>query len=175
MKRTVVAENILQCMSPEHRAALGPAGRTAAEAGARWAAGQERALQELFVADMQRRGVMVLVSTYGRKTTIRKGWPDCTLLYRGRCVCVEFKVTGGRVSDDQAECHAELARAGVPVLVAWELGAAIGWVRERLMEKAEPSGARQPAEGSPKVASGGEQQHPTPNTQHPTSNDGGPR
>ena len=47
---------------------------------------------------------------------VRKGQPDCQVVYKGRVVFVELKVAAS-VSDAQHKRHAELRRAGAEVFV----------------------------------------------------------
>jgi len=47
---------------------------------------------------------------------VRKGQPDCQIIYKGRIVFVELKA-GSSVSDAQHKRHAELRRAGAEVYV----------------------------------------------------------
>lgn len=130
---TVLPNKLLKLMKPEDRAKLGPAGLTADEAGQKWAAGEERKLHALFAADMDRRGCLVIRGRTDRKSTIRKGWPDFTILRAGKVCCIEFKAKGGVLSDDQKECLADLERNGTPATVAWDLATAIDFVKAHLL------------------------------------------
>jgi len=68
-----------------------------------------------------------------RRSTIRKGWPDFTVLakiltfpgVRPVACLIEFKVPGGRLSADQVSCFAELELAGIPVFVCTSVADAI--------------------------------------------------
>lgn len=91
----------------------------ASPAQERWQAGEERKLNELVCIDLRRRGAYVLVSRTDQKPTIRRGHPDLTVMYMGLCCCIELKASGGRLSEHQRECIADLERAGVPVLVSY--------------------------------------------------------
>ena len=91
----------------------------ASPAQERWQAGEEKKLNELVCIDLRRRGAYVLVSRTDKQPTIRRGHPDLTVMHLGRAVCIELKARGGRLSEHQRECIADLERAGVPVLVSY--------------------------------------------------------
>ena len=91
----------------------------ASPAQERWQAGEEKKLNELVTIDLRRRGAYVLVSRTDQKPTIRRGHPDLTVMHLGRVACIELKARGGRLSEHQRECIADLERAGVPVLVSY--------------------------------------------------------
>jgi hypothetical protein len=91
----------------------------ASPAQERWQAGEEKKLNELVTIDLRRRGAYVLVSRTDQKPTIRRGHPDLTIMHLGRVACIELKASGGRLSQHQRECIADLERAGVPVLVSY--------------------------------------------------------
>ena len=48
----------------------------------------------------------------------QKGWPDIEIIWRGRVYFIEVKAPKGTVQDSQARCHAILAVAGCPVIIA---------------------------------------------------------
>jgi len=91
----------------------------ASPAEERWQAGEEKKLNELVCIDLRRRGAYVIVSRTDKQPTIRRGHPDLTVMHLGRAVCIELKARGGRLSEHQRECIADLERAGVPVLVSY--------------------------------------------------------
>jgi VRR-NUC domain len=91
----------------------------ASPAQERWQSGEEKKLNEMVCIDLRRRGAYVLVSRTDQKPTIRRGHPDITVMHLGRVACIELKASGGRLSEHQRECIADLERAGVPVLVSY--------------------------------------------------------
>jgi len=97
----------------------------ASPAQERWQSGEEKKLNELVCIDLRRRGAYVLVSRTDQKPTIRRGHPDLTVMHLGRAVCIELKARGGRLSEHQRECIADLERAGVPVLVSYSFAESI--------------------------------------------------
>jgi hypothetical protein len=70
-----------------------------------------------------------------RKSTIAEGHPDFTLLWKGKSVCVEFKVPGADLKPKQRERIADLLVSEVPVLVSSDLGEAIRWTQKHLLGK----------------------------------------
>jgi len=117
----------LPCALDSVQSAQAQAVATALESPAqeRWQAGEERKLNELVCVDLRRRGAYVLVSRTDKKPTIRRGHPDLTIMHLGRAVCIELKARGGRLSEHQRECIADLERAGVPVLVSYSFAESI--------------------------------------------------
>ena len=97
----------------------------ASPAQERWQEGEERKLNELVCIDLRRRGAYVLVSRTDKQPTIRRGHPDLTVMHLGRAICIELKARGGRLSQHQRECIADLERAGVPVLVSYSFAESI--------------------------------------------------
>jgi len=97
----------------------------ASPAQERWQAGEEKKLNELVCIDLRRRGAYVIVSRTDKQPTIRRGHPDLTVMHLGRAVCIELKARGGRLSEHQRECIADLERAGVPVLVSYSFAESI--------------------------------------------------
>ena len=97
----------------------------ASPAQERWQSGEEKKLNELVCVDLRRRGAYVLVSRTDKQPTIRRGHPDLTVMHLGRVACIELKASGGRLSQHQRECIADLERAGVPVLVSYSFQVSI--------------------------------------------------
>jgi len=97
----------------------------ASPAQERWQEGEEKKLNELVCIDLRRRGAYVIVSRTDKQPTIRRGHPDLTVMHLGRAICIELKARGGRLSQHQRECIADLERAGVPVLVSYSFAESI--------------------------------------------------
>ena len=76
-----------------------------------------------------------------RRSTIAKGWPDFGIFHDGRHVFIEFKIPGGRLSEDQELCHRKLAAAGESVLVTSDLAEAISYTCGSLLNSAHVSQA----------------------------------
>lgn len=91
----------------------------------RWAAGEEKQLSALVVADLRRRGFVVVVSRTDKATTQDKGVPDLIVMRDGRVACIELKAGRNVLSQAQKDYHAELLRAGVPVATAWNFEDAV--------------------------------------------------
>ena len=60
-----------------------------------------------------------------RKSTIRKGWPDYTILRKGRALCIELKVPINDLSNDQKDVFGELIATENDVFVCFSVGDAI--------------------------------------------------
>ena len=94
------------------------ANMTAAEAGAKYQAGEERNLQR----DMSNffrhvRGLWFRCNAMNKKTTGKVGEPDFIGVYRGRFFGIECKGPGGKLSSEQgAELDAIRAAGGVAVV-----------------------------------------------------------
>ena len=130
----ILPENILSKMTAADRATLpgGPnAGRTAAEAGAKYQAGEERILQR-DVANFFRhvRGLWYRCNAMNKKTTGRVGEPDFIGCYRGRFFGIECKGPGGRLSSEQAAELAAIRDAGGVAVVAFAVSDAQGTLRD---------------------------------------------
>ena len=114
-------KNNLPCALDSVQSAQAQAVATALASPAqeRWQEGEEKKLNELVCIDLRRRGAYVIVSRTDKQPTIRRGHPDLTVMHLGRAICIELKARGGRLSEHQRECIADLERAGVPVLVSY--------------------------------------------------------
>ena len=99
----------------------------------KWTKGEEKKLNQLVVADLRRRGIFVIVSRTDKASTNQVGLPDIVACYNWRVVMVELKASGGKLSDRQIACHAELTRCGVPVAVAYNFDDAIQFVLKHLI------------------------------------------
>lgn len=109
-----------------------PAIETADAPPAKWASGEEKKLNELVTTDLRRRGAYVIVSRTDKQPTIRRGHPDLTAMYMGRVCCIELKANGGRLSDHQRECIADLERSGVQTVVSYSFDEAIQFAINQL-------------------------------------------
>ena len=127
---------------PVHREAITPAIAIATIAKkkdapgpkpTKWTKGEEKKLNQLVVADLRRRGIFVIVSRTDKASTNQVGLPDIVACYNGRVAMVELKASGGKLSDRQIACHAELTRSGVPVAVAYNFDDAIQFVLKHLI------------------------------------------
>lgn len=70
----VLPENILKCMSPADRKAIGQ--MTASEASAKSEAKSERDLQQQIISLLRLKGIEPNVSRMDKRKTDRVGWPD---------------------------------------------------------------------------------------------------
>lgn len=88
---TVLPDNILRCMTPEARKALGQ--KTAEEVLAQGEAKSEKELQRSIVALLRLKGIEVNVSRMDKRKTDAVGWPDLTF-----AVDAKWEVTWGSVT-----------------------------------------------------------------------------
>lgn len=75
----------------------------------------ERDLQRLCEHELTRRGIWFL--HLSPKAREKQGTPDLLFALAGRAVAVELKTVDGKVSEDQARCHAEMLANGWAVAV----------------------------------------------------------
>lgn len=87
---------------------------------------QEREMHKLFANWLRLHGVPFIHARMDKKSTIRRGWPDFTLLWGGRALCLEFKLPGEGLDPDQIEVHRELTLNGTPVQTVHSVAEAIG-------------------------------------------------
>lgn len=116
---TALPNHILDKMSPEDRKAFGQ--MTAQEANEAYIAKSEREEQRTFYSWLllhEGAGKLTFYTTRtDRKTTGRPGWPDFQVLYCGGSLFFEFKVKGGRFSQDQVEMIDRLTAVGHLVVI----------------------------------------------------------
>lgn len=123
-------ENIRKCMPAELRKEMKVP--TIEETQEKAARGEELKLHRDFENWCLLNQVPYVHSRTDKKSTIASGWPDFTILYDGRGCCIEFKATGGCLSNDQKEVIPKLKRKGVPTLVTCSLAEAIRFATEKL-------------------------------------------
>lgn len=119
-------------MSKEDRKPLGKAGVTASEAQEKWQRTEEKKIHETVKQWLNLRGIPYVHCRMDKPSTIRNGWPDFTVTYQGRAMCLEIKAAGGVLSTTQKECIAHLERTGTPVKVAYSDGEALEWLRSQI-------------------------------------------
>lgn len=99
----------------------------------KWTKGEEKKLNQLVVADLRRRGIFVIVSRTDKASTNQVGLPDIVACCNGRVAMVELKAAGGRLSERQYRCHAQLLDAGVPATTAYNFDDAISFILGHLI------------------------------------------
>lgn len=149
LKSTGLPDAIVRAMSKPDRKALGL--RTSEEALCAQQIHQERELHNLFANWLRLNGVPFIHARMDKKSTIRKGWPDFTLLWQGRAVCFEFKLPGQPLDADQIEVRRELTLNGTPVQTVHSVAEAIRAARE--LTQSTETAAGVPATGDPLPAS----------------------
>jgi len=124
----VIPENILSKMNPADRAQLSKEVRlTAAE---RQTAGEHRLEMEMHNGfagwlTLRKQFFSFVHANPSRKSTIKKGWPDFTVLYQGRGLLIEFKVPPNSLTKEQKDVFHELSVAGNQIYICTTLGDAI--------------------------------------------------
>lgn len=103
----VFPPNILKCMSPADRKALGKAGLTPEEALQKAETKSEKELQSLIVALLRLKGIEPIVSAMNKRTTNNVGLPDILFAVNGRrrfYACAwEIKMPGSKLSWEQVK------------------------------------------------------------------------
>ena len=123
MDPKALPESILRLMAKADRAPLGKAGMTMTEAQGVKDQRDERTLQFNMRNLLNLAGIFYLTSRMDKKTTMPVGMPDfIIILPGGKCLAVEAKVAGGKVSPEQEEMFRKFERqTGQPVHVVWNL------------------------------------------------------
>jgi hypothetical protein len=137
LKPVTLPDSMLRAMSKPDRKALGLI--TSEEALCAQQIRQERDMHNLFTNWLRLTGVPFIHARMDKKSTIRKGWPDFTLLWQGRALCLEFKLPGQPLDPDQVEVHAALALNGTPVQTVYSVAEAI--VAARTLSKSAENSA----------------------------------
>jgi hypothetical protein len=72
----------------------------------------ERQIHDQFIAWLRKNEVPYSHHRMDSKSGIQKGWPDFTVLWMSRVVCIEVKTSKGRVSKDQERVIAFIRKSG---------------------------------------------------------------
>jgi hypothetical protein len=123
-------ENIRKCMAKDVRKEL--KAYTNEEITENQARGEELEMHRQFQNWCQRRDVIFVHSRTDKKSTIKKGHPDFTLLWSGRGCCIEFKGKYGKLTDEQIRQVLRHNKAQVPICIATSLEDAIAFALENL-------------------------------------------
>lgn len=110
-------ERVLRLIPKAQRAAMGSAGETIDEATARASVKLEREMHDQFSAWLRINGIPFIHARTDLRSTIQKGWPDFTVLWRGGAVCIEFKMPKGIISEEQRETMKRLQETGSIVVI----------------------------------------------------------
>jgi hypothetical protein len=118
----VLPENILRCMSPKDRKAIGQ--KTASEALSAGEAKSERILQGQCVNLLRLHGIEVLWHRTDKRSAATVGWPDLTFCVQFKCdddsedyigsyaTCWEIKLPTGKLSEEQIKMRDLLVANG---------------------------------------------------------------
>jgi len=99
----------------------------------KWAAGQEKALQEAIEQYAQLHGCYVVRPPMHKRSQFPKGYPDLSIHFAAKSVFIEAKTKGNTLSDDQRRCHEDMRRCGCMVTAVWNLPDAIEFIRLHLL------------------------------------------
>lgn len=86
----------------------------------------ERQIQDGLCAYLRKNGLAFIRNRMDKKSCIRVGWPDITVVHCGRAWLCETKTATGKLSAKQKEVISELLENGTPVKVARSVEEAIG-------------------------------------------------
>lgn len=127
-----IPEHFLRLMRPKERPS-GPAGLTLEEAEEAGEISLEvRDVHAPILAWLDFHQIPYVYHRTDRRSGIRQGWPDFTVLWQGKGVCIEAKRPGGKLSKKQEEVAAALNQAGISLLVTSDPNAAISFVKQML-------------------------------------------
>lgn len=131
-RQRVVVDSLARLIDPEVRAELGI--KTAEESVAAAVRKSEKAEHKIFSDWCRLNDVPCRTDRMDRRVTGSVGWPDFLVVYGGRVLPLEFKIYGNKLSEDQKEVHAQLARTGTDVVIAYSADEGIRRVRSWLWE-----------------------------------------
>lgn len=117
MNCTVLPEHILRLMSSQDRKSLGKGAMTADEAVQKFSAKREKEMHDIFSQWLNLNGIPFIHARTDKRSTIQVGWPDFTVIHKGRAVCVEFKMPYAKIDVKQFETIDRLQREGTPVFI----------------------------------------------------------
>ncbi len=132
LKPIGLPDAMVRAMSKSDRKALGLS--TSKEALCAQQIRQEREMHNLFASWLRLNQVPFIHARMDKKSTIRKGWPDFTLVWHGHAFCLEFKLPGQPLEPEQLEVHRELRLTGTPVQTAYSVAEAIDAARRLIGE-----------------------------------------
>ncbi len=93
----------------------------------RWSKGKEKELADLVVADLRRRGYIVVRSRMDKPTGQDRGVPDLIVMFGPRVACIELKAGNNKLSQAQRTYHDALMAANVPTKVAYNFDEAVSF------------------------------------------------
>jgi hypothetical protein len=124
-----IPEHILKLMPQEDRP-LGPAGFTRKEIMELTCKKREKSMHDVFSQWLDLNGIPYIHSRMDKRSTIQIGWPDFTIVFKGKALCIEFKMDGNNLSTEQEDTINNLIYTGTPVEVCWMAGDAIEKTRD---------------------------------------------
>lgn len=125
----VLPEGFLQALPPEERQRLGRAGMTVQEAQAKYAAGEEKKLQQDIATWLEHEQIYFESDRMDRKTSGKRGRADFRICVDGRWLSIEAKTQSGNLTREQATEATRLQKSGGTFAVCRSLKKAIAAVR----------------------------------------------
>lgn len=125
---TIVPDNILKLMNPKDRP-KGNAGKTREESEQAYSFRLEKEDHKIFSQWLDMKGIPYIHAQNHKKSTIKIGWPDYTILYQGRAICIEMKAKGGKCSEEQLKTLGNLDATGTLCRVCYSATEAIEMIR----------------------------------------------
>lgn len=112
----ILPEHILKRLDVKDRP-KGNAGLTAQECGERYKAKCEKEMHIIFEQWLNLNNVPCVHSRMDKRTTTACGTPDFVVMYKGKVICIEFKMPGNGLSKEQELYFALLEATGTPIFV----------------------------------------------------------
>lgn len=123
-------ESFLRRIAKPDRKQLGKAGETIEEATARASVKLEREMHDQFAAWLRINGIPFIHARTDLRSTIQKGWPDFTIIFQGRALCIEFKMPNGKLSEAQTACIGTIWATGTRGFILTDSQSAIQKTKE---------------------------------------------
>lgn len=122
-------DNILRCMNPSDRKAMGKAGMTQCEATAINVARLEKEIHTTLGQWLRLNDFVFIHSRTDKRSTQEKGVPDFIIMRNNRVLCIECKLPSNKLQPDQEAFKAKLERNGMPLHIAYDAETCIELVR----------------------------------------------
>ncbi len=126
----ILSDGFLKALPLEERKRLGKAGMTAEEACATFKRGEEIKLQRLCMNWLLLHDIYFEWDRVDKRTSGKKGRADFRICFKGRWISAECKAVGEKLSTQQSEQAARLARSDGVFLVIFSLEELIKALRE---------------------------------------------
>ena len=126
----ILTDAFIRTLPEEERKKLGRAGMTQQEAQAKYAAGEERRLQDDIATWLDHEQIYFESDRMDKRTSGKKGRADFRICANGRWLALEAKAGNGTLSSEQAQQGERLRKSGGVFAVVFSLKEAIAEVRK---------------------------------------------